>query len=72
MKTIKIFAAVSFVLLLNSSVLAVPAPPVSGGPACWPPPCVPIDGGVLFLIFAGAALAAKTFYDFRKKSKSLS
>lgn len=31
-----------------------PGPPGGGmGPGCWPPPCVPIDGGISFLIGAG-------------------
>ena len=42
------------------------------GPApCWPPPCaIPLDGGISLLIAAGAALAGKKFYDFRKSTKN--
>lgn len=50
--------------------LAAPAPPGGGmGPACWPPPCVPIDGGVSFLIAAGAVYGGKKIYDLTKKVK---
>jgi hypothetical protein len=45
-----------------------PPPPPSGKPPCWPPPCIPIDGGITFLIAAGAAYGAKKLYDSRKKS----
>jgi hypothetical protein len=36
-------------------------------PGCWPPPCVPIDGGIVFLIAAGAAYGSKKIYDFKKQ-----
>ena len=48
---------------------AAPAPPIGGGvPACWPPPCIPIDGGVSFLIAAAAVYGGKKLYDSHKKS----
>ena len=35
-------------------------PPGGGGtPPCWTPPCVPIDGGISFLIAAGAFLGIR-------------
>ena len=48
-------------------------PPGPGGgtdpkPNCANPPCVPIDGGLSFLLIAGAALGSKKIYD-HKKSK---
>lgn len=45
-----------------------PPPPGGGGPPCFPPPCMPIDGGISFLLVAGAALGAKKMYDSRKNS----
>lgn len=36
-------------------------------PGCWPPPCVPIDGGIVFLIAAGAAYGSKKIYDYKKQ-----
>lgn len=49
------------IICLPAVVYSTPAPPAGGGaPGCWPPPCtVPIDGGITFLIAAGAALGAK-------------
>ena len=49
-----------------------PGPPGGGGtPPCWPPPCVPIDGGVLFLAAAGIAYGSKKAYDFTKKQQEV-
>lgn len=40
-----------------------PGPPSGGGdPPCWPAPCVPIDGGISFLIAAGLAYGGKKAY----------
>ena len=41
--------------------------PAGGEPGCWPPPCVPIDGGISFLIAIGAAFGGKKAYDVLKK-----
>ncbi|HEY1040023.1 MAG TPA: hypothetical protein VGF30_11490 [Bacteroidia bacterium] len=60
---------IAFLALNFSSFGAGMAPPPPGGgmtPACWPPPCVPIDGGVTFLLIAGAAYGTKKVYDLRK------
>ena len=50
-------------------------PPGAGGssgslPPCWDPECVPVDGGLGFLIVAGAALGAKKINDHRKKNRA--
>ncbi len=45
------------------------AAPIGGGPPCWPPPCIPIDGGLSFLIMAGAVLGGKKAYELRKGHK---
>lgn len=37
----------------------------SGG--CFPNPCVPIDGGISFLLAAGVALGGKKLFDSSKK-----
>jgi hypothetical protein len=58
------------VLLVSSALLAQPGggPPVGGGePACWPPPCIPIDGGMSFLLAAGLAFGGKKLFDLRSK-----
>jgi len=45
-----------------------PGPPAGGGPPCWPPPCVPIDGGLGFLLAAGALIGGKKIYDSKRES----
>jgi hypothetical protein len=62
-----------FLLLLIipfTSALAAPPPPGGGGPTCWPPPCIPVDKGSVFLILAGLGLGAWKLYTafFRKKT----
>jgi len=47
---------------------APPPPPPS--PGCWPPPCIPIDGGVSILIAAGALYGAKKSYDKFKSARN--
>lgn len=47
-------------------------PPPGGGstgddPPCFDPPCIPIDGGLGFLIAAGAALGGKKIYNSYNK-----
>ena len=45
-----------------------PGPPTGGSPPCWPPPCVPIDGGLGLLLAAGALIGGKKLYDLRKEN----
>lgn len=40
-----------------------------GGPPCWPPPCIPIDGGLSLLIGAGALLGGKKAWDAHRSRK---
>jgi hypothetical protein len=58
--------------LMTISVVAYsqPGPPATGpGPGgCFPPPCIPIDGGLSLLIAAGIGLAGKKAYDHHKDS----
>ena len=70
-RTIKVLAFSLFFLLfvnISSSFAGVPPPPPGGGgPPCFPPPCIPIDGGITFLVVAGIAFGGKKIYDSRKK-----
>lgn len=43
---------------------------VGGPPPCWPPPCIPIDGGVSLLVAAGALLGGKRALDLRRSRKT--
>jgi hypothetical protein len=42
-----------------------------GHPGCWPPPCVPIDGGISLLIAAGAIYGGRKLYSNKKEKNSL-
>lgn len=47
------------VLSLFMDLFSQPSPPGGGGdPGCFPPPCVPINQGVLFLLLAGVIMGA--------------
>lgn len=70
MKHIKLILTVALVFIGSQILLSAPPPPPAGSPGCWPPPCVPIDGGVSLLIAAGAAYGAKKLVDSRKKTNS--
>jgi hypothetical protein len=56
--------------LVNTMLAQPPDPPAggTGDPGCWPPPCVPIDGGISLLIAAGIGLGAKKAYNSNKKN----
>lgn len=66
MKNLKGFlltaCAVVFTIALSYGQTSVP-PGSASNPPCWPPPCIPIDGGVSFLAAAGLALGLKVLYD---------
>jgi len=74
MKKVK-FLFTALLFFGTNAIFAAPSPPPAsstGGPTCWPPPCVPIDNGLIFLIAAGALFAAKKVYDLRKKPDAIS
>ena len=48
-------------------VVAPPPRPGGGGPPCWPPPCIPIDGGISLLLAAGLALGGRKLLKSNKK-----
>lgn len=59
------------VLALIVAPAVIFAQPSSGSaaPDCFPPPCIPIDGGTTLLIAAGVAIGGKKAYDLRKKQQ---
>ncbi len=68
--TLFIFTVICFLLSFESSIAGGPPGPPGGGggPPCWPPPCIPIDGGIGFLIAAGVAYGGKKAFDIQKES----
>ncbi|MBL7932046.1 MAG: hypothetical protein JNL60_09090 [Bacteroidia bacterium] len=75
MKKVRSFFTI--VMIVAGPVLswAAPGPPTTGtttSPTCWPPPCIPVDGGIGFLIAAGAIYGAKKIYSSRKKEQGIS
>lgn len=54
------------IVLVDFSFSQGPPP----APACDEPPCapIPLDGGVCFLIFAGAAYGVIKIYKFKQRS----
>jgi hypothetical protein len=70
MKKYKIVVIVFSITILAGDIFSAPPPPPSGGPGCWPPPCIPIDNGLVFLVLAGVAFGAKKIYSSYKKSST--
>ena len=68
MKT-KIYLIGFFVLSALNVCFSAPAGGGSGvdwKKGCWPPPCVPIDGGISLLIAAGAIYGGSKLYSKQK------
>ena len=63
----KLVLSIIFILFLTTFCYAPPGPPPA--PGCWPPPCVPIDGGISLLIAAGAIYGGKKLF-YNKKNKN--
>ena len=64
----KLVLSIFFIFALTTFCYAPPGPPPTS-PGCWPPPCIPIDGGISLLIAAGAIYGGKKLY-FNKKNKN--
>ncbi len=60
----------SFALVIVPFANIVMATGVGGSPPCWPPPCIPIDGGLSLLVAAGAVLGGKKALDLRRSRKN--
>lgn len=67
--------AIFVVLLLTISTFSYnlqAQPPGPGGddaPTCFPPPCIPIDGGLSWLLIAGTVYGGKKLYKAKKEQK---
>jgi hypothetical protein len=62
MKVRKIIIVIMFFFVLKN-IFAQPGPPPE--PDCWPPPCIPIDGGISFFTFLSVFFG----YKFLSKNK---
>ena len=71
------FSLALFLIVINMWSIAQPppgGPPPGGGgstgtlPPCWDPSCIPIDGGLGFLLVAGTILGVYTLYSKRSKT----
>jgi hypothetical protein len=61
-----------FAVGFTSLCVALPPPPPSGNtPDCWPPPCIPIDGGISLLIAAGAIYCGRKLYKNQQEKNAL-
>ena len=49
-------------LLILFSVTCFTQPGTPSGPPCWPPPCIPVDGGISIFTIIAAYLGYK-FYN---------
>ena len=47
-------------ILFSATCFSQPGPP--SGPPCWPPPCIPVDGGISVLTIIAAFFGYK-FYN---------
>lgn len=59
----KLLLALTALLVLTAiqtSHAQPPPPPPTDTPPCWPPPCVPVDNGIIFAI-TGAVLFGAFF-----------
>ena len=70
MKTRDLLFAI-FILANINLTFGGPPPPPPPTPGCWPPPCVPIDGGISLLIAAGAIYGGKKLYNHKKEKHTL-
>ncbi|MEZ4936377.1 MAG: hypothetical protein R2799_02150 [Crocinitomicaceae bacterium] len=69
----KFLLTIALILASHGLFAQPPGGPPPGGttgtppPDCWPAPCIPVDGGIGFLVLAGAALGGKKLYDAQKR-----
>jgi hypothetical protein len=70
---LKFILLLIFIVSFSSIIIAQPAPPPppTDEPGCWPPPCIPIDGGISLLVAAGAIYGGKKLYFNRREKKAL-
>lgn len=60
-----------FIICISNLSYAASFPPSGGSPGCWPPPCIPIDGGISLLIAAGAIYGGRKLYKNSQEKNAL-
>lgn len=65
----KIAAALVLFCVVCAVTMHAQPPPPPDDPPCWPPPCVPVDGGILFAVGAAAIFGGKKLYNSFKSNK---
>jgi hypothetical protein len=73
MKVNKYFILAAIILLVLVVGIqtghAQPPPPPNEEPPCWPPPCIPVDNGILYATLAAVVFGAVTlFKSFRTRA----
>ena len=61
--------AFTLFLIVAPAAAGLMAQPIGGPPPCWPPPCIPIDGGISALVAAGALLGGRKALQMRRSRK---
>jgi hypothetical protein len=69
MKNLLLVVLVFAVVMLPAILLGQPSSGTSA-PGCFPPPCIPIDGGASLLILAGLAIGGKKAYDISRRKEN--
>jgi len=73
MKNILVLLITLIALCFSKELKAQPPPPGGGdpgaNPGCFPPPCIPIDGGLSWLLIAGSVYGGKKLYKANKEQK---
>jgi len=71
--TLRLFLFLCFLAVPLVGLFAQPGGSGGGpeGPPCWPPPCIPIDGGISLLIGAGMLLGGRKAIVARRTRKQV-
>jgi hypothetical protein len=70
MKKLSFIISLSFLFSYKLFSAGPPPPTTTGtttGPICWPPPCIPVDGGIIFLAAAGVAYGSRKLFQNLKQ-----
>lgn len=72
-KSLLLLTITSFFVFVGVTDLAAQPPGPGGGgvviPGCDTPGCIPIDGGISWLLIAGTVYGGKKFYNANKEQK---